>query len=161
MVNAPEGLSQVILRKVRRFRTFVCQKRSFFIVANPSFQCSPSLMPTITTRRAFFYIAIWMRKSLWQIARCASNGNENSQSSQLYPNTCPFQITKVRHLDFLQNDDSIRYTCNTHCKLQRWNLWSKSAGRGYSCRWQWNLGHVWLIMIWNINIIGNKYLAAH
>ena len=26
MVNAPEGLNQVILRKVRRFRSFVCQK---------------------------------------------------------------------------------------------------------------------------------------
>ena len=46
-----------------------------------------------------------------QITRSASNRNENSRSSQPYPQTCPFQITKVRHLDFLQNDDSIRYTC--------------------------------------------------
>ena len=47
----------------------------------------------------------------WQIARSASNGNENSQSSQPNPNTCPFQIAKVRDLDFLQNDEIIIYIC--------------------------------------------------
>ena len=76
MINAPEGLSQVILRKVRRFRTFVCQKRSFFIMLLITFKImthhsttltqlitsSPSLMPTISTRCAFSYIAIWIRK---------------------------------------------------------------------------------------------------
>ena len=42
-------------------------------------------------------------------ARSVSNGNKNIQSKQPYPNTCPFQITKVRDLDFLQNDENIIY----------------------------------------------------
>ena len=71
MVNAPEGLNHVILRKVQRFlclpKTTFCKKRSFFTkkVAKPFHQLitsSPSLMPTISTRCAFSYIAIWMRK---------------------------------------------------------------------------------------------------
>ena len=37
MVNALEGLNQVILRKVRRFRSFVSQKRSLFAPKKPGF----------------------------------------------------------------------------------------------------------------------------
>ena len=39
----------------------------------------------------------------------ASNGNKTSQSTQPYLNTCPFQLTKVRDLDPLQNDENKVY----------------------------------------------------
>ena len=50
-------------------------------------------------------------KAPWQITKSPPNGNNNSQCTQFYPNTSPFHSTNKRHLDFLQNDDSIRYTC--------------------------------------------------
>ena len=63
------------------------------------------------------------QKALWKIARSASNGNKNSQSTQPYPNTCPFQITKVRDLDFLQNYENMIYSLQI--TIVR-NLWSKT-----------------------------------
>ena len=60
MANAPEGLNQVILRKVQRFLLKILKR-----LPKPLPQLitsSPSLMPTISTRCAFSYIAIWMRK---------------------------------------------------------------------------------------------------
>ena len=37
-----------------------------------------------------------------------------SQSTQPYPSTCPFQITKVRDLYFFQNDENNIQFANTH-----------------------------------------------
>ena len=56
-------------------------------------------------------VTLLLRKKVpWKIVKSAWNGKENSQSTQPYPNTCSFQITKVRDLAFLQNDENIIYS---------------------------------------------------
>ena len=49
-------------------------------------------------------------KALWKIAKPVANGNKTSQSTKSYPYTCPFQLIKLRNLDFLQNDENIIYS---------------------------------------------------
>ena len=79
---------------------------------------SPSVMPTISTRCAFSYIAIWMRKpcdkqpDLLQMAmRTVSLANP----IQIHALSIP--ITKV----IFSNDDSIRYTCKYSLQI-KWQL---------------------------------------
>ena len=75
-------------------------------------------------------------KALWKkpnLLLC----QENIQSTQPYPNTCPFHITKVR-----DSPEWWKYNtqvANIHFKLQRWNLWSKRINIAINGIW-------WLIL---------------
>ena len=55
---------------------------------------------------AYLYVAIWKRRPREKYSQICL---EWQRKTQPCPNTCPFQITKVRDLDFLQNDENIIY----------------------------------------------------
>ena len=67
--------------------------------------CSPSLMPTISTRCAFSYIAIWMRSPVTNSQISSKWQPEKSALPTLYKYKS-LAFTIKRHLDFLPNDDS-------------------------------------------------------
>ena len=214
MVNAPEGLNQVILRKVRRFRSFVakkrCQKRCKnyrLLPKNDRICCQKMLPKTIVfwqktlpkndcfcqkmifcqrqsflpkmfakfplnfTRnncwRACFEMGFleymlsstpqhfhWLlkevkpfligwhklkkaarpfscchlhEKALWQMAKYQENGNRASQSHHLYLQCCLSTSTIMRHLGFLQNDNTIMYSLKS--------LTSSSRGETSGVKW--------------------------
>ena len=64
---------------------------------------------------------------------CCSNGKENSQSTQPYSNTCPFQMTKVRDLDFLQNEENIIYSLQIPISSSRGEISGVYKCKTYQC----------------------------